>query len=274
MRRRRREATSSRRPRPVRRPRFPTASTTPFGDQRDGRVLEHLDLAHDAVAAGGDAGAAAARPQRVAPHAHRVRALERLDRRVARVRHRGVHAVHARSARSAGRPGRRRSSRSTPSPSPPTSTLFIVPWTRRRPDPGAACASAPRHTSATRWLTSTLPAPTATGSRAATTEPGGCEHPDRPQHAAVRGDVGIDDRSQREHDRAHRHGLDRVHDPGALRVGAREVERDRVAGDGDRHADARRARRRRGRRSSRARRRSATRRRAARAIAARMRRSP
>src|SRR5207248_5020928 len=38
---------------------------------------------------------------------------------------------------------------------------------------GAAFASAPRHTSATRWLTSTLPAPTATGIRADTIEPGG-----------------------------------------------------------------------------------------------------
>src|SRR6187455_1932389 len=39
--------------------------------------------------------------------------------------------------------------------------------------PGAAWASAPRHTSATRWLTSTLPAPTAAGNSAATIVPDG-----------------------------------------------------------------------------------------------------
>ena len=38
---------------------------------------------------------------------------------------------------------------------------------------GTAWASAPRHTSATRWLTSTLPAPTAAGAPAATSEPAG-----------------------------------------------------------------------------------------------------
>ena len=48
------------------------------------------------------------------------------------------------------------------------STLFIVPCDAAPTRSGAACASAPRHTSATRWLTSTLPAPTATGGRAAT----------------------------------------------------------------------------------------------------------
>ena len=62
-----------------------------------------------------------------------------------------------------GRPARRRSSRSTPSRRRRASTLFIVPWPAAPTRSGTACASAPRHTSATRWLTSTLPAPTATG---------------------------------------------------------------------------------------------------------------
>ena len=56
---------------------------------------------------------------------------------------------------------------------PPSSTLFIVPWLAAPTRSGCACASAARHTSATRWLTSTLPAPTATGGTAATTVPGG-----------------------------------------------------------------------------------------------------
>ena len=48
----------------------------------------------------------------------------------------------------------------------------MVPWPAAPTRSGTACASAARHTSATRWLTSTLPAPTATGGTAATTVPG------------------------------------------------------------------------------------------------------
>src|SRR5215210_7309706 len=51
--------------------------------------------------------------------------------------------------------------------------LFIVPWDAAPTRSGTAYASASRHTSAIRWLTSTLPAPTATGGVAATIEPHG-----------------------------------------------------------------------------------------------------
>ena len=53
------------------------------------------------------------------------------------------------------------------------SRLFIVPWLAAPTRPGSAWASAPRQTSATRWLISTLPAPTAAGAAAATSEPTG-----------------------------------------------------------------------------------------------------
>ena len=155
--------------------------------------------------------AAAPAAERVAADAHRIRALERLDRRVARVRHRGVHAVHARAAARAGRPARRRSSRSTPSRRRRAARCSSCPATRRRPD-RARPARARRGTRRRRaGSPRRCPAPTATGSRAATIEPGGATHAHRPQRAAVRGEVGIDDRSQREHDRADRHRLDRVH---------------------------------------------------------------
>src|SRR3954453_20478945 len=49
--------------------------------------------------------------------------------------------------------------------------LFIVPCDAAPTRPGTAWASAPRHTSAPRCDTSTLPAPTAAGNDAATTDP-------------------------------------------------------------------------------------------------------
>src|SRR6266511_3861325 len=53
------------------------------------------------------------------------------------------------------------------------SRLFIVPWPAAGTRGRHGSARAPRHTSATRWLTSTLPAPTAAGGNAATKDPGG-----------------------------------------------------------------------------------------------------
>ena len=53
----------------------------------------------------------------------------------------------------------------------------------RRPVRAAACASAPRHTSATRWLTSTLPAPTAAGGTRGDDRPA---RRDRPARGASR----------------------------------------------------------------------------------------
>src|SRR5688572_18971149 len=49
----------------------------------------------------------------------------------------------------------------------------MVPWPAAGTREGTACARAPKQTSAMRWETSTLPAPTAAGGRAATTEPKG-----------------------------------------------------------------------------------------------------
>ena len=120
------------------------------------------------------------------------------------------------------------------------STLFIVPWPAAPTRSGTACASAPRHTSATRWLTSTLPAPTATGGRAATIVPGGATTRTGRSAPPLAGMVGsITERSANATAR-HGHRLDRVDVAGALRVGAGEVEGDGVARDRDVHDDARR----------------------------------
>ena len=132
--------------------------------------------------------------------------------------------------------------------------------------PGTACASAPRHTSATRWLTSTLPAPTAAGGAAFDERAGRRDHGDRAQRAAVGRERRIGRRPHRERDRADGHRLDRVDVARPLGIGAGEVERDLVARDGDRDGDRRRRPAGRGAdRSCRARPRSATCRRAARA---------
>ena len=121
-----------------------------FGDQRQGRVLEQLELTDDAVASGRRARSAAVRPQGIAPHPHRVRPLERFDRRVARVRHRGVHTVHA-------GPAVRSSALAAPDrlvvhPAVATDE-HVVHRSLRGPtdrDRARRLASAPRHTSATR----------------------------------------------------------------------------------------------------------------------------
>src|SRR3954447_1275987 len=116
--------------------------------------------------------------------------------------------------------------------------LFIVPWLAAPTRSGQGEASAPKHTSATRWLTSTLPAPTAAGGRAATMVPagatietgrmapplagivgsGGGEGP------AVGGDGGSGGEGKGEAPRADRHRLDGVDVAGPLGVGAGEVE--------------------------------------------------
>ena len=172
-------------------------------------VLQHLEVPLDALAARRRPRAAAPPAQPVAAHPHREGPLQRLDRRVLGVGHAGVDAAHARAGRG-GRPARRRRSRSTPSPSPPMSTLFIVPWPAAPTRSGTAWARAPRQTSATRWLTSTLPAPTAAGGRAATIVPGGATTVHRPHGAAVGRDGRVGGRPQGEGDGAHGHRLDRV----------------------------------------------------------------
>ena len=62
------------------------------------------------------------------------------------------------------------------------SRLFIVPCDAAATRSGAAWASAPRQTSATRWLTSTLPAPTAAGNA----RPRACRPARRPRPGAAR----------------------------------------------------------------------------------------
>ena len=92
-----------------------------------------------------------------------------------------------------------------------------------------------------RWLTSTLPAPTAAGGRALTSVPPGpttCTGRSEPPLAGMR---RIDRGAQREGDRRHGDRGDRVDVAARLRIGAGEVEGDLVAGDGDGHHDARRA---------------------------------
>src|SRR5688500_11773112 len=62
-------------------------SEPPLREQRHAAALQRLQLAHDAVAAAVEAGAAGAGAQAVAAHAQREGELERLDRCVERVRH-------------------------------------------------------------------------------------------------------------------------------------------------------------------------------------------
>lgn len=57
-----------------------------LGDQRDGNVLQHLQVALDPLTPGCPARAAAPSPQPVAQHTHRVGPLQRLGRGVPRVR--------------------------------------------------------------------------------------------------------------------------------------------------------------------------------------------
>src|SRR5262245_23553445 len=66
---------------------------TALADDREPAVLEHAQLAEDAVAATVLAFPARAEPEPVALDAHRVLQLERLDRRRQRVRHRDVDAA-------------------------------------------------------------------------------------------------------------------------------------------------------------------------------------
>ena len=66
-----------------------------LGDEGEGRVLEELELALDAVPAPVCARAAGSRAEHVAAHPERQRPFERLDRRVGGVGHGGVHAAHA-----------------------------------------------------------------------------------------------------------------------------------------------------------------------------------
>ena len=89
----------------------------PLGDQRHGHVLEHQQVALDALAARREPGAAAAPPQPVAQHPHRERPLQRLDRRVLACSSSRCGRRSCPCTGRAGRPVRRRPSRSTPSSS-------------------------------------------------------------------------------------------------------------------------------------------------------------
>src|SRR6266540_5550425 len=62
--------------------------SAPLGEQREAAVLEHAQLADDAVSATVRAAAAGAGPQLVALDADGIGELQGLDRRVERVRHR------------------------------------------------------------------------------------------------------------------------------------------------------------------------------------------
>src|SRR4051812_21776900 len=102
--------------------------------------------------------------------------------------------------------------------------LFIAPCDAAPTRSGTAPPSARRHTSAMRWDTSTLPAPTATGGTAATIEPRGaitCSGRSAPPLAGIVGsDAPQDERHARDG-----HRFDGIDVASALRVGAGEVER-------------------------------------------------
>ena len=111
--------------------------------------------------------------------------------------------------------------------------LFIVPCDAAPTRSGATCARAPRQTSATRWLTSTLPAPTAAGGAAATTEPGGATTRTGRSAPPLAGMVGsVADRRAKATAR-HGHRLDGVDVAGRCASVPVKSKRDRVAVDGD-----------------------------------------
>ena len=116
-----------------------------------------------------------------------------------------------------------------------------MPWPgggRRNRLPSAAIT-----TSAIRLEVSTLPPATAAGGRALTRHPGGALTSTGPISAGRGGDVRVGQHSQDVVDRRLRHRERAVEVPGALRGGAREVDREVVAGDAHRRPRSRAARR-------------------------------
>ena len=92
-----------------------------------------------------------------------------------------------------------------------------------------------------RWLTSTLPAPTAAGRLSGHERAGRRDDVDGTKRAAVGGDGRVDRGAEREGNRRHGDGLDGVDVAAGLRVRAGEVEGDLVAGERDRDDDPGRA---------------------------------
>ena len=216
-----------------------------FGDERQRRVDEHLEVPFETLAAGRRARAAAAAPQPLPADPQRERPLERLDRSVARVRHPRVHAAHPRlRRRSATLPARDRlvvhPRVAAERGDRRSSTLFIVPCDAAPTRSGTASASARRHTSAMRWLTSTLPAPTAAGKRAATNVPSGAITETGRIVPALAGSVGSRRAPQGERHAGDGHRLHRVHVAGRLRIRPGEVEHQPTARGLDPAADHRR----------------------------------
>ena len=113
------------------------------------------------------------------------RALRRACRRV---RHRGVDATHP------CLPGTAALTASdglvVDPPVAPDQHVVHRPLPRRADAAGDGELEAPRHTSATRWLTSTFPAPTAPGARGDDAARGR-DHVDGPHRATVGGDRGV-----------------------------------------------------------------------------------
>ncbi len=214
--RRRPAAASSRPPRPAPPPARPHGGDTPpLGDQRHRGRLEHLEVALDAVAArrrarrrrspaaAAGAGPAAGRPA-PAPRSACCGCWSC-----------AVCTPLMPRPRTGRPPCPPATSRSTPRPSTGVSPIEQVVHRplRRGAHRGRAAtwASAPRQTSATRWLTSTLPAPTAAGGRALTIVPARRDH--RAPAAARRRWPAASGRAPARSanaDRADRHRLDRV----------------------------------------------------------------
>jgi hypothetical protein len=113
--------------------------------------------------------------------------------------------------------------------------LFIVPCDAAHTG-GQRLSQGAGHTSAARWLTSTLPAPTATGSVALTIVPGGAITVTGRSAPPLLGMVGSST-DRKANATADGHRFDRVDVAVPLRRGAREVELDVGALDGDRDHD-------------------------------------
>src|SRR5438270_12599284 len=216
----------------------PRSAGAALGHQRDGGVLEHLQVALDALTAGVLAASPAVTAEAVAQDPHREDALERLDRRVLGVGHRRVHAAHPRPARP---PALAAGQRLVVHP-PFAADEDVVhrPLTGRADAPGQGLGE--HAEAAVGHPLAHLHVAGAHGDRrtGAHDRTRGRHDVHRAQGTAVGRNRGIGGGSDGEGDSAHGHGLDSIDIPRPLLVAAGEVERGGVAVDDEGDDDPRR----------------------------------